>query len=64
MPREKYIQTVVYLNKELADWLETKTEEGYSKSALIRRAISIYKDCKPAQKDKDGHGTFVDGHGE
>ena len=64
MTRQKYIQTVVYLNKELAEWLDAKAIEGYSKSGLIRRAVAVYKDCDDGPEINAVAEALVDGRGE
>ncbi len=38
---------LVYLNDELADWLEGKALEGYKKTALIRYILEKYKKAEP-----------------
>ena len=55
--REKLVSTVVYLDRELVQWLDAKALEGYRKSALIRRILSIWKDGElAAEAYRDGVG--------
>lgn len=48
---EKLVSTVVYLDKSLAEWLDAKSLEGYRKSALMRRALKIYRDADVSYKE-------------
>ncbi len=49
-------QTIVSLDKEQVEWLESKAEEGYSKSGLIRYAINRLMEGPPkAEGLETGH---------
>ncbi len=48
---EKLVSTVVYLDKSLVEWLDAKSLEGYRKSALMRRALKMYRDSEVSYKE-------------
>lgn len=49
---EKLKPVVVYVDRELSDWLEGKVLEGYKKGSLIRRILSEH-----AKKEVAKNGT-------
>jgi hypothetical protein len=42
-------RVLVYMNDEIADWLEGKALEGYKKTAIVRRLLK-----EQMQKEKEG----------
>jgi len=49
---EKLKPVVVYVNKEISNWLEGKALEGYKKAGLVRHILSEY-----VKKEADGNGA-------
>ena len=34
---------LIYLDQELADWLDAKAERGYNRTGLIRKVLDDYR---------------------
>lgn len=42
---------LVYLNDELAEWLESKAAQGYKKATFIRKVLDDYRKADVMQND-------------
>ena len=42
MEKPKKRMITVYLDQELADWLDARAQEGYKKASLVRHVLAAY----------------------
>lgn len=40
---------LIYLNDELAEWLNSKADQGYKKATLIRKVLDDYRKAEVMQ---------------